>query len=54
MLINMQLDTLLSDIALTGRSNSPMKAVSTALPAPSNRVKKRKKNPSFTDYSVFV
>lgn len=54
MLIIMQLDTLLSDIALTGHSNSPMKAVSTALPAPSNRVKKRKKNPSFTDYTVFV
>lgn len=49
----MQLDTLLSDIALTGHSNSPMKAVSTALPAPSHRVKK-KKNPSFTDGTVFV
>lgn len=44
MLLIMQLDTLLSDIALTGHSNSPMKAVSTALPAPSHRVKKKKKS----------
>lgn len=43
MLISVQLDTPLSGkIAFVGHSNSPVKAVTTALPPPSDRGKKLK------------
>lgn len=53
MLIITQLDTFLSfKITFLGHSNSPVKAVTAALSAPSDLKKKKKKqNPTFTDYS---